>query len=91
MSIGFGAYSGAQGVGTAQPKQPRALLLCLGLALCACGSAPGAPAEKTAKPADTSQDPDYPGIARSSFIVPTLTVQTRASTAIQGSLWSAKP
>jgi len=30
------------------------------------------------------------GIARTIFIVPTLTVQTRASRAITASLWSAK-
>ena len=82
MSIGFGAHPSAQHTGSALPRRSFGLLLCLGLALSACGSAPNGNPESAGKPTAASPDPDYPGIARTSFALlsTTCTVNTTGLT-----------
>ncbi len=82
MSIGFGAHPSARHAGSAPPRRPFGLLFCLGMALGACGSAPSANPGSAAKPSDSSQDPNYPGIARTSFALlsATCTVNTTGLT-----------
>ncbi|MEP7048928.1 MAG: calcium-binding protein [Pseudomonadota bacterium] len=79
MSIDFGAHPGARWAEVARSSRPRAFLVWLGLALSACGSAPDATAVRAARPAAASQDPDYPGIAHSSFALLSTTCTVNAT------------